>query len=148
MTKKVKESLPNHKDWVPTKPRKKRKPLTPEQRSAAIERLALARAARKPAVNSSVHSSLLGLPEDHFLHPSKVKSWIKTQKSILNEEKSSVRKGVSGAIAKVADIEGYIRHCNAYLKTGDWCDDRYGEHQEGRVKWKTITPKGPVVTKK
>ena len=148
MTKKVKESLPNHKDWVPTKPRKKRKPLTPEQRSAAIERLALARAARKPAVNSSVHSSLSGLPEDHFLHPDKVKSWVKTQKTILNEEKSSVRRGVSGAIAKVADIEGFIRHCNAYLKTGDWCDDRYGEHQEGRVKWKTITPKGPVVTKK
>ena len=130
MTKKVKESIPDHKDWKPSKPRKKRKPLTPEQKAAAVERL------------------VLGLPEDHFLHPDKVKSWIKTQKSILNEEKSSVRRGVSGAIAKVADIEGYIRHCNAYLKTGDWCDDRYGEHQEGRVKWKTITPKGPVVTKK
>ena len=88
MTKKVKESIPDHKDWKPSKPRKKRKAFNSRTKGSSGRTTCIKlRAARKPAVNSSIHSSLLGLPEDHFLHPDKVKSWIKTQKSILNEEK-------------------------------------------------------------
>ena len=26
--------------------------------------------------------------------------------------------------------QGYIRHCEYYLKHGDWIDDFYGEYQE------------------
>tara|TARA_B100000780_G_scaffold203207_1_gene144192 strand:+ start:7370 stop:7795 length:426 start_codon:yes stop_codon:yes gene_type:complete len=128
--------------WVEPKKRKPRKPMTPEQRAAAIERLALARAAKAPAKNSSIHKSLLNLPEDYYLHPNKIKEWIKTQKGLLAEEKSNVRRSVSGSIAKVANHEGYIRNLNSYLKNGYWIDMFYGEYQQGRIKWVTIVPKG------
>lgn len=47
------------------KVRKKRKPMTPEQRAAAAERLALARAAKAPAKNVSIHESIRNLEDDH-----------------------------------------------------------------------------------
>ena len=42
-------------DWTPKKVRKKRKPMTPEQRLAAAERLEKARAAKAPAKKQSIH---------------------------------------------------------------------------------------------
>ena len=67
------------------KPRKKRKPMTPEQRQAAAERLALAREKKlkdNPPKNLSLHSSIRDLPESDPLHPKKVRQWIKTQKDL------------------------------------------------------------------
>ena len=46
--------------WVAPKTKKKRKPMTEEQKVAAAERLEKARAARKPAKNDSIHYSVLG----------------------------------------------------------------------------------------
>ena len=48
--KKIIASTENN-SWVAPKVRKKRKPMTPEQRAAAAERLAKARAAKTPAKN-------------------------------------------------------------------------------------------------
>ena len=45
-------------DWIPKKVRKKRKPMTPEQRIAAAERLERARAAKAPAKNQTIHQML------------------------------------------------------------------------------------------
>ena len=49
------------------KPRRKRKPMTEEQRAAAIERLAKARAARAPAKNTNVQPRVQELPDYHHL---------------------------------------------------------------------------------
>ena len=46
---------------------KKRKPMTEEQRKAASERLAKARAAKPPAKKSSIHHSVLAKGDEHFL---------------------------------------------------------------------------------
>ena len=66
----------------PTKIRKKRKPMTEEQKAAAAERLAKARENRAPAQNLYVHESVRELPDDHALSLKKVRGWIKTQKDI------------------------------------------------------------------
>ena len=47
--------------------KKKRKPMTEEQKQAACERLAKARAARPPAKTSSIHHSVLARPDDDML---------------------------------------------------------------------------------
>ena len=60
------------------KPKKKRKPMTEEQRKAAAERLAVARAKKAPSQNTSIHPSVLALPDDHYLSYKNVKGWIKT----------------------------------------------------------------------
>jgi len=44
--------------------KKKRKPMTEEQKKAACERLAKARAARQPAKNSSINHSVLAKPDE------------------------------------------------------------------------------------
>ena len=121
---------------------KKRKPMTEEQKKAACERLAKARAAKPPAKKSSIHPSVLAKGDEHFLSAKNVQSWIKIQKEQLSEYRASVRRDIKGAKAKLADCEGYIRHLQYYLRHGDYCDDRYGAYQEKRIKWQTIVPKG------
>ena len=116
--------------------------MTPEQKVAAAERLAKARAARKPAKNESIHHSVLALDDDHVLSAKNVKSWIKSQKDLMSSLRSEVRKDVKGAKAKYNSAEGYIRHLKHYLKHGDYCDDYYGAYGEKKIKWQTITPKG------
>ena len=134
MSKKTIIARTENNGWVAPKPKRKRKPMTPEQKVAAAERLAKARAAKGPSKNTSIHHSLVGLPEEHMLHPDKVKKWIKTQKELASIARSNIRRKIKGAEAELANHEGYVRMCNTYLRNGDWCDNCYGEHQEKRIK--------------
>lgn len=120
------------------KPRKKRKPMTEEQRKAASERLALARSKKTPTENTSIHPSVFALPDDHHLSAKKVKEWIKSNREMMSSYRAQMRKEVKGAKAMYHDLEGYVRFMNHYLKHGDWISDVYGEHQEKRIKWRTI----------
>ena len=116
--------------------------MTEEQKKAACERLAKARAARPPAKNSSIHHSVLAKPDEDMLSVKNVQSWIKNQKEQLTEYRASLRRDIKGAAAKVSNCDGYIRNLQYYLRHGDYCDDRYGAFQEKRITWKTIVPKG------
>jgi hypothetical protein len=121
---------------------KKRKPMTEEQKKAASERLAKARAtklAKNPDYgNAGVHSSVRELIPEHTLHPEKVKNWIKTQKDLAKVQRISVRQNIKGAAAKLAIHEGYVRNMQNYLRTGDWVDDFYGEYQQSKVKKRCV----------
>ena len=119
------------------KPRKRRKPMSPEQKAAAAERLRLAREKRlkeNPPEYKSIHPDVLKHSEDHPWHHLKVKEWIKTQKSMLQSERANKRANVKGAIAKVAEIEGYIRNLESYLKTGIYTDLFWGEYQQNKCR--------------
>ena len=72
----------DNSDWqAPKKRRKPRKRMSEEQRVAAATRLEKAREKRKeknPDYGmSNIHESLRNLPDDHALHPNKIKKWIK-----------------------------------------------------------------------
>jgi len=124
-----------------------RRKMTPEQKEAAAERLRLAREKRlreNPPKYSNIHPSVLALPDDHPFSRKSVVQWIKTQKGMLPGLRSAIRNKVKGAIAEEASTKAYIRHCETYLRNGDWCDDFYGEYQEKRVKWVTVVPAGKV----
>ena len=124
-----------------------RRKMTEEQKAAAAERLRVAREKRlrdNPPKYANVHSSVLEKGDDHPFSRKKVVQWIKTQKSLLASERGNVRRKVKGAESKVADHTAYIRHCEWYLRNGDWIDDRYGEYQEKKTKWITIVPSGVV----
>ena len=108
---------------VKKKVRKRRKPMSEEQRAAAAERLAIAREKRlreNPPKYKNVHPSVLAKPDDHTFSLKNVRQWIKTQKELVKKHKSDARmkQPVKGAIAKAASAEGYIRHCEAYLANG------------------------------
>ena len=119
------------------KVRKKRKPMTEEQRQAATERLEKARqarAAKNPNYGQSgIHESLRDLPDDAPINPKKVKQWIKTQKELASMERRNEKAGVKGAVARRLLHEGYVRNMQRYLRDGDWVDYFYGEHQEKRM---------------
>ncbi len=124
-----------------------RRKMTEEQKIAAAERLRVAREKRlreNPPKYANIHPSVLEKGDDHPFSRKKVVQWIKTQKSLLASEKGNVRRKVKGAEAKVADHTAYIRHCEWYLRNGDWIDDRYGEYQEKKTKWITVVPAGVV----
>ena len=138
---KIKASTDNS-GWVAPKVRKKRKPMSAEQRIAAAERLEIARAAKTPAQNQNIHPEVLAKPDEYFLSANKVKSWIKSNKEQLSALRGEVRRDVKGALAKFHSKQGYIRQMQHYLKHGDWINDFYGEYEEKRIKWKTIHPAG------
>ena len=125
-----------------------RRKMTEEQKKAASERLAKAREKRlkeNPPKYSNIHPSVLALPDEHPLSRVNVMKYIKTQREMLPSIRSAIRQKVKGAIAEEASTRGYIRHCETYLRNGDWCDNFYGEHQEKRIQWKVTVPAGKKV---
>ena len=133
----------DNSDWQAPKKRKPRKPMSEEQRVAAAARLEKAREKRKEKNpdygQSGVSQSLKDLPEDHPLHPKKVKEWIKTQKDLLSSARSSVRQKIKGSEAQLAMHEGYIKNMQRYLRDGDWVDDFYGEHQQNKIRHRCVS---------
>ena len=112
------------------KVKRKRKPMTPEQRAAASERLALARAKRAPAKNSSVHPDVLALPDDHAVSYVKVKEWLKYNTELLSGLKSQKDSKESKQRQEFQVTEAYVKNLKIYIKDGIWLDHRYGNLME------------------
>ena len=125
------------------KVRKKRKPMSEEQRLQAVERLAKARAARQaasPSQPKNVCQEVLDLDDEHFLSYKKVRDWIKANQELLKEARAEARRQVKGADAEAKSLEAYIRNMNRYLRDGDWVDNFYGEHMNNTIKWRCVQP--------
>ena len=126
----------------PKKLRKKRKPMTEEQRAAAIERLAKARAARGITGTKSVHPDVLALPEDHPLAYAKVKEWLDYNKDKLKSIKHQKDSKDSTQRMEYQITENYVKNLKIYIKDNVWCDHRYGEKMEHKMEWVTVVPAG------
>lgn len=122
------------------KVRKRRKPMTPEQRKAAADRLAKARAAKAPSEYKSIAPNVVALPDDDLFSIKNIRGWIKTQKELLSAARKNMRQKVNGAEAQVLIHEGYIRNMERYLRDGEWIDNFYGEYQEKKIKWRCVYP--------
>ncbi len=120
------------------KTRKRRKPMSKEQRAAAAERLAKARAAKGESKNLSLHKDIRDLKDDHAISPAKVKKWLKTNKEALAAAKKDAKTDKK-ANARVGQLETYVNNMERYLRTGVWLDMFYGENQEHRVKRRVTT---------
>lgn len=120
------------------KVRKRRKPMTKEQRAAAAERLAKARAAKGESKNLSLHKDIRNLEEDHPISPTKVKKWLKSNKEALAAAKKDAKTDKK-ANARVGQLETYVTNMERYLRTGVWLDLFYGENQEHKVRRRVTT---------
>ena len=105
-----------------------RRRLTAEQKQAAAERLAAARAKKGEPKYSQYDQTVVNLPDDHKLSFKKVRQWIKANKEKLPMLKKNVR-------LKLAITQGYISNMETYLRTGLWLDLFYGEDQEYSTGW-------------
>lgn len=128
----MREEIAKTSNIKPIKAKRKRKPMTPEQKAAAAERLAAARAKKQENQDApkNVHPDILALPDDNALSLKNVRKWIKTQKELLSAARAELRAGVKGAEARVGNHEGYIRNLDRYIRDGVYCDLFYGEHQQ------------------
>ena len=132
MARKTREEKP----FVRKKFRKPRKPMTEEQKAAAAERLAKAREKRQQSAGppKGVHPTVLALPDEETFSLKNVRSWIKYQKEKIAELRPAVRRNEKGAIAALKFSEGYVRHMEAYIRGGDWIDDRYGADAQNKCR--------------
>lgn len=118
---------------------RKKRELTEEQKAAAIERLAKARAAKGPAQYKDIHPDVLALDEDDTFSMKNVRLWMKEAKArsaSLNKDHRWNK--VKGALSESLRLKGYVRHCEHYLKHGDWVSDYYGPNMEYKTVWKCV----------
>jgi thioesterase domain-containing protein len=123
--------------------KRKRKPMTDEQKAAAAERLAAAREKRaqeNPPKYKNISPEVLALPDDDPLSIKNVREWIKTQKDLLSAARRDERAGIKGAIARVANHEGYIRNLQRYIQTGTYTDMFWGEHMQNNMQSVCMVP--------
>ena len=114
------------------------------------KRMAELRARKKPPKMTGVHPSVIALPDDDMLSYKKIKKWIDTQegkaRSAGQTERSKSteirQKKRDAAMRQRMDAQGYIRAMKRYLRTGDWDNIYYGEHEQNLTKWKVIAPAG------
>ena len=123
---------------------RKRRQMTDEQKKAAAERLAAARA-KKAALRGdtspkNVHPKVLALPEDDPLSYNTVKQWIKELKDYLPHLKRQAKAGEKGATNKLVHIEKYIRDCEFYIRTGNWISLFHGSQAQNITQWRCVTP--------
>lgn len=112
--------------------------MSPDQKKAAIERLAKAREARKkdPSELKSIHHTVAALPADHVISYESCKKYLKAVKEQLSAARKAVRAQAKGAEANYYSWKGYESNINNYLRNGDWSDLYYGEDRDKKMGWK------------
>lgn len=126
----------------PKKLRKKRKPMTEEQRAAAVERLAKARAARGITGTKNVHPDVLALPDDNPLCYKNVKEWLKYNQDYLKSIKQQRDSKDSKERMEYQIVENYVKNLKIYLRDNVWCDHRYGQKMENKMEYIITAPAG------
>ncbi len=107
------------------------------------ERMAKARAARKPPKYKNIHEDVKALPDDNTLSVKNVKIWEKHNKDRVKDLKYKIRRMDNGKDKKLLERElfnreGYLKNIATYLDTSMWLDLFYGKDQENKTKWKTL----------
>ena len=123
---------------TPKKIRKARKPMTEEQRAAAVERLAKARAARPPAKNPSIDEGVRNIPDEETFSLKNVKEWLDFQKDELQAIKHLKNSKDSKEVSRWANTKSYITNLETYLRTGIYNDLFYGKTANQKVNYVTV----------
>jgi hypothetical protein len=106
--------------------RKPRKAMSDEQRQAASERLAKARAAKGPAKNTMYPDELRKIPDEDTFSIHNVKQWLANQKEILSAMRSYKDSKEPAERAKYFQTEAYCANLDSYLRNGIYTDLYYG----------------------
>ena len=111
--------------------------------STSEDRMAKARAAKKPPQYKNIHEDVKSLPDDSTLSVKNVKEWEKHNKERVKELKYKIRrmsksKEQSTMIREVQNRTVYLANITRYFDTSTWTDLFYGKDQEHKTKWRTI----------
>ena len=111
--------------------------------STSEDRMAKARAAKKPPQYKNIHEDVKSLPDDSTLSVKNVKEWEKHNKERVKELKYKIRrmsksKEQSTMIREVQNRTVYLANITRYFDTSTWTDLFYGKDQEHKTMWRTI----------
>lgn len=129
-----------------TKPKRRRKPMTEEQRAAAAERLAKARAKKQKKSPSKRWHPVCYDEKQRFKPLDDVLGWLKEAKEQAYSAKKDMSRLKEGnkewtvASDRYLFWYGYANDINWYLKHGDWISNTYGSGQQNKTKWKVVVP--------
>ena len=107
-----------------------------------LDRMAKARAAKKPPSYKNVHENVKALPDDNTLSLKNVKEWQKHNKERVKELKYKIRRMGKGKDRTLLEREVenrtvYLVNINKYLDTSTWLDLFYGKDQEHKTRYRT-----------
>lgn len=122
------------------KKKRKRKPMTPEQKAAAVDRLAAARAKKNAGKEPNAHPRLLDLDPDHPLSYNSSKENLKIWRDILKGIRNQKDSKDSGQRMEFQIAEAYVKNLGIWIRDGVYLDNRYGEKREGVMEYACITP--------
>jgi hypothetical protein len=122
------------------KQKRKRKPMSAEQKAAAVERLAAARAKKNAGKEPNAHPRVLELDSDHPLsyNSSKenLKFWREKLKSIKHQKDS--KESVQRQEYQIA--EAYVKNLGVWIRDGVYLDNKYGAKRESTMEYACVTP--------
>ena len=128
----------DNSDWQAPKKRKPRKRMSEEQRVAAAARLEKAREKRKakdPDYGmSGIHESLRNLPNDHPLHPDKVKKYLVFHDTDIKNV------GVRKAIVEFLNEDIFNEH-----NKSQWWNEQKKSNQDWKLIYHTNDSEGLTI---
>ena len=111
--------------------------------STSEDRMAKARAAKKPPQYKNIHEDVKSLPDDSTLSVKNVKEWEKYNKDRVKECKYKIRRLPKGKEKyllerEVENRQVYLANIVKYFDTSTWTDLFYGKNQEFRTRYRTL----------
>ena len=107
------------------------------------DRMAKARAAKKPPAYKNIHPDVKNLPDDNTLSLKNVKEWEKHNKDRVSDLKYRIRrmdKGKDRALLEreVENRTVYLANILRYFDTSTWLNLFYGKDQEHTARYRTV----------
>ena len=108
-----------------------------------LDRMAKARAAKKPPTYKNIHEDVKNLPDDNTLSVKNVKEWEQHNKDRVKELKYKIRRMDKGKEKTLLERElgnrkVYLMNIARYFDTSVWLDLFYGKDQEHKTRWQTL----------
>ena len=108
-----------------------------------LDRMAKARAAKKPPKYKNIHPDVKDLPDDNTLSVKNVKGWEQHNKDRVKALKYKIRRMEKGKEKtllerELRNREVYLMNIARYFDTSVWLDMFYGKDQEHKTKWRTL----------
>jgi len=108
-----------------------------------LDRMAKARAAKKPPKYKNIHEDVKNLPDDNVLSLKNVKEWEQHNKERVKELKYKIRRMDKGKEKTLLERElgnrkVYLMNIARYFDTSAWLDLFYGKDQEHKTRYRTI----------
>ena len=108
-----------------------------------LDKMAKARAAKKPPTYKNIHEDVKALPDDNTLSVKNVKGWEQHNKDRVKALKYKIRRMEKGKEKtllerELGNREVYIMNIVRYFDTSVWLDLFYGKDQEHKTHYRTI----------